>query len=86
MYISEHKLVLPNVPGNYVSEAKQALQTRLNSHTQEQDYPVANSSISQNSHPIFSLSIFTLKEYLQNPIKKQPQKLLFISQLSIKSR
>lgn len=85
MYISEHKHVPPNVPGNYVSEARQVPQTRLNSHTQDQDYPVANSSVSQNSHPIFNFSVFTLKEYLQNLIKKQPQKWLFITQLSIKS-
>lgn len=68
-----------------MNEDKQALQTRLNSHTQEQNYAVANKSVSQNSHPIFNLSIFTLKEYLQNPIKKQPRKLLFVTQLSIKS-
>lgn len=85
MYISEHKLVPPNVPGNYVGEAKQALQTRLNSHTQEQGYPVANSKDSQNSHPIFNLSICTLKEHLQNFTKKQPWKLLVITQLGIKS-
>lgn len=68
-----------------VCEAKWALQTRLNSHTQEQGFLLANSSISQNSHAIVNLSIFTLKAYLQNPIKKQPWKLLFITQLSIKS-
>lgn len=84
MYISEQKRVPPNVSGNNVSEAKQVLQTRLNSHTQEQDYRAANSSVSQNSHPIFSLSIFTFKEYLQNPIKKQPRKILFITHLGIK--
>lgn len=85
MYISEHKLVPPKVSGNYVGEAKQALQTKLNSHTQEQDYPVANSKDSQNSHPIFNLSICTLKEHLQNLTKKQPWKLLVITQLGIKS-
>lgn len=53
MNISEHKLVPPNTPGNYISEAKQALQNSLNSRAQEQDYPVTNSSVSQNSYPTF---------------------------------
>jgi len=53
---------------------------------QEKVYPIANSNVSQNSHLVFNLSVFTLEEYLQNPIKIQPRKLLFITQLSIISR
>lgn len=57
----------------------------MNSHTQEQDYLVANNSISQNSHPIFSLLVFNLKEYLQNSIKNKSWKLLLITSVTTNS-
>lgn len=65
MCISEQKLLSPNAPENHVSENNQSLQPWLESHTQEQHCLFANSSVSQNIHPIFNPSIFTSKEYLQ---------------------
>lgn len=85
MCISEQKLLLPNVPENHVNENNQPPQPRVNTQAQEQLYLVANSSVSQSSHPIFNPSIFTSKEYLQNHIKNQLQKLLFLTDLNIKS-
>lgn len=58
----------------------------MNSHTQEQNYLVANNSISQNNHPIFSLLVFNIKEYIQNSIKNKSWKLLLITSVNTNSQ